>query len=411
MGPELVVGDEGNDSILGGEGDDLLDGDDGNDVIEGEGGDDIIGGGTGNDTLRGGGGRDWIVGDSGDDYIDGGLGNDDIFAGDGDDTAKGGDGDDLLFGGSGDDYLLGESGDDFIDGGDGLGDVAAYGGARDQYSVEFNVDGLLEVRDLVEDRNGNDIVKNVETLLFEDGNELLVSDLPGSPRSAPSDLHLSANSFDENIAAGSVVATLSTTDTDVVDSFAYELVSGVGDADNTAFVIIDDQLKIVESPDYESKKSYRIRLRTEDSDGLLFEREFNLDVNDIDELPSPTTSPMDFTGDGIVDSTDALLMMRHMMGTFPGDVITQGIPNTHDVDGLHQRIMSNMEQVNTLGGGYRMDIDGDGIINPLSDGLAITHYIHAKGIPGGISQMPDVFQNPIRGFDEMQNHLKDLVGF
>lgn len=62
------------------------------------------------------------------------------------------------------------------------------------------------------------------------------------------ELHLSANSFDENIAAGSVVATLSTTYADVVDSFVYELVSGVGDADNTAFVIVDDQLKFACKP-------------------------------------------------------------------------------------------------------------------------------------------------------------------
>jgi hypothetical protein len=124
-----------------------------------------------------------------------------------------------------------------------------------------------------------------------------------------------------------------------------------------------------------------------------------------------TENIMEFTGDGVVDSTDALLMMRHMMGTFPGDAITQGIPNIPDVDGLRQKIMSNMERSNSLGGGRRMDIDGDGIINPLSDGLAIIQYIHGKGRPDGIPQMPDVFTNPIRGIDEMQNHLRDLVGF
>jgi len=99
------------------------------------------------------------------------------------------------------------------------------------------------------------------------------------------------------------------------------------------------------------------------------------------------------------------------MGTFPGDAITQGIPNIADVEGLRQKIMGNMEPSNALGGGRRMDIDGDGIINPLSDGLAITQYIHGKGHPGGMPQMPDVFKNSMRGFDEMQNHLKDLVGF
>ena len=58
-----------------------------------------------------------------------------------------------------------------------------------------------------------------------------------------------------------------------------------------------------------------------------------------------------------------------------------------------------------------MDIDGDGIINPLSDGLAITQYIHGKGHPSGMPQMPDVFKNPLRGSEEMLKHLEDLVGF
>ena len=122
-------------------------------------------------------------------------------------------------------------------------------------------------------------------------------------------------------------------------------------------------------------------------------------------------SILDFTDDGVVDSNDALLMMRHLVGTFPGDAITQGIPGIADADDLRQKIISTMERSNALGGGRHMDIDGDGIINPLSDGLAITQYIHGKGRPGGMPQMPDVFKNPMRGFEEMQNHLKDLVGF
>ena len=133
------------------------------------------------------------------------------------------------------------------------------------------------------------------------------------------------------------------------------------------------------------------------------------------ELISNTTltteNTMDFTGDGVVDSTDALLMMRHMMGTFPGDAITQGIPNIPDVEGLRHKIMSSMEQSNALAGGRRVDIDGDGLINPLSDGLAITHYIHAKGSNGEIPHISDVLTNPVRGLDEMQNYLIELAGF
>lgn len=108
-------------------------------------------------------------------------------------------------------------------------------------------------------------------------------------------------------------------------------------------------------------------------------------------------SPIDFTGDGLIDPKDTLLMMRHMIGTFPGDAIAHGIPGISDVDGLHDRLVKSFEEVDVLGGRRRMDIDGDGIIHPLSDGLAISHYVHgnARGT----------------GLEAIQAHIKDLVGF
>ena len=96
----------------------------------------------------------------------------------------------------------------------------------------------------------------------------------------PADISMSASSFDENIAAGSAVASLSTTDPDTGDTHAYALVSGDGDADNSAFIIEGDQLKIINSPDFESKSSYSIRLETKDSGGLTFEQSFGMNVKD-----------------------------------------------------------------------------------------------------------------------------------
>jgi len=135
----------------------------------------------------------------------------------------------------------------------------------------------------------------------------------------------------------------------------------------------------------------------------------------LEELISSTSSQstMDFTGDGEVDETDALLMMRHMMGTFPGDAITQGIPGITDVNSLREKIMKTMEESSALGGGGRLDIDGDGLINPFSDGMMILKHIHGKGIetPGGLPEIPDFIKNSMRDMGQMQNHLKDLIGF
>ena len=86
----------------------------------------------------------------------------------------------------------------------------------------------------------------------------------------PADISMSASVFDENIAGGSDVATLSTSDPDSGDTHSYALVSGDGDADNSAFTIEGNQLKIVESPDFESKSSYSVRVQTKDSGGLIY---------------------------------------------------------------------------------------------------------------------------------------------
>ncbi len=103
---------------------------------------------------------------------------------------------------------------------------------------------------------------------------------------APTGLTLSASSIDENSPAGSVVATLSTTDRDATDSFTYSLVSGAGDSDNAAFSIDGNRLLINNPPDFETKSSYSLRIRSTDQGGLSFERAVTLTVNDLNEAPT-----------------------------------------------------------------------------------------------------------------------------
>jgi len=103
---------------------------------------------------------------------------------------------------------------------------------------------------------------------------------------SPSEITLSSSIFNENIIADSIVATLKTVDPDAKDSHTYSLISGEGDSDNDKFTISNNQLKIQESPDYETQQSYSIRLQTEDSEGLALESSFTLSVTDIEEAPS-----------------------------------------------------------------------------------------------------------------------------
>ncbi|MGD1702936.1 cadherin domain-containing protein [Dapis sp. BLCC M229] len=115
---------------------------------------------------------------------------------------------------------------------------------------------------------------------------ITVNDL--NENSAPTDIQLSNDNIDENVAANTVVGTFNTTDSDIGDSFTYSLVAGEGDEDNSAFTIDGDQLKINSSPDFETKSSYNIRIQTTDSNGATYEEEVTINVNDLNENSAPT---------------------------------------------------------------------------------------------------------------------------
>jgi hypothetical protein len=99
-------------------------------------------------------------------------------------------------------------------------------------------------------------------------------------------LVLSNSITPENVAAGSVIGTLSTSDPDANNTFTYSLVSGTGATDNGAFSIVNNQLKINASPDFEAKSSYSVRVRTTAQGGLSYEKTFAIAVTDVNEAPT-----------------------------------------------------------------------------------------------------------------------------
>ena len=100
---------------------------------------------------------------------------------------------------------------------------------------------------------------------------------------APTNSTLSAISVDENIAAGTVLDSFSSTDQDKNSTFIYSLVSGTSSTDNAAFTIDGNNLKINSSPDFETKSTYNIRVKTTDQDGLSFEKALTVNINDLPE--------------------------------------------------------------------------------------------------------------------------------
>jgi Ca2+-binding RTX toxin-like protein len=208
-GIENLTGGAGGDSLTGDGARNTLIGNAGNDVIRGGGGNDILNGGyrTRGD-ARGPDGDDTLDGGDGDDLIHMLWGNDTVHGGDGSDTmsfaevttgltidlaagstsygdggsysngqsgsAWGGyynvtfDGIENLTTGSGNDVLTGDRQNNNLDGGAGQ-DHAVFHGARSDYTITRLADGRLQVTDNVADRDGTDVLTNIETLRFTDG--------------------------------------------------------------------------------------------------------------------------------------------------------------------------------------------------------------------------------------------------
>ncbi len=182
-------------------------------------------------------------------------------------------------------------------------------------------------------------------LSFESPFTITVNDL--AENTAPTALALSATSIDENVAANSVVASFSTIDPDIGDTFTYSLVAGTGSTDNAAFSIVGNQLQINNSPDFETKNSYSIRLRTTDQGGLSFESPFTITVNDLAENTAPTALALSAT------SIDENVAANSVVASFStidpdiGDTFTYSlVAGTGSTDNAAFSIVGNQLRIN-----------------------------------------------------------------
>jgi alpha-tubulin suppressor-like RCC1 family protein len=121
---------------------------------------------------------------------------------------------------------------------------------------------------------------------------------------APTAITLSSSSSAENVPANSNIGTLLATDPDTNDTHSFSLVSGAGDIDNAAFNIIGNGLRITVSPDFETKNSYSVRLRTTDTNDLFFEQVFVITIADVVEV---NFAPVNTTPVGLLVNEDSTL--------------------------------------------------------------------------------------------------------
>ncbi|MCE3015748.1 MAG: S8 family serine peptidase, partial [Pirellula sp.] len=100
----------------------------------------------------------------------------------------------------------------------------------------------------------------------------------------PNDIGLSANIVPENSASGTTVGRFNTVDPDVGDTFTYSLVSGTGSTDNSSFAIVGDELRTSQVFDFENKNSYSIRVASRDSTGSVIQKQFTINVANVNEV-------------------------------------------------------------------------------------------------------------------------------
>ncbi|MFN6534840.1 MAG: choice-of-anchor Q domain-containing protein [Nostoc sp. EkiNYC01] len=124
----------------------------------------------------------------------------------------------------------------------------------------------------------------------------------------PTNLTLNNTSLAENSSVNSTIGTFSTTDPDTGDTFTYSLIPGNGDTDNNAFTIDGNQLKIKNSPNFETQSSYNIRVKTTDASGLSYQKALTISVNDLD-IPTKLTTKDDDIFNITGDDTKATLQV------------------------------------------------------------------------------------------------------
>lgn len=101
---------------------------------------------------------------------------------------------------------------------------------------------------------------------------------------APTAIALSGNmEVEENLDAGTVIGTLTTTDQDADDTHSYSL-SGIG---SDLFQVVGDELQTAASLDFEQATSYTLTITTTDGGGLINDEDFTITI--IDDNPTDIT--------------------------------------------------------------------------------------------------------------------------
>ncbi|MBB6501999.1 YDG domain-containing protein [Pedobacter cryoconitis] len=85
---------------------------------------------------------------------------------------------------------------------------------------------------------------------------------------------------------GAVAGTLSSTSLDPNATFTYTLVGGAGDIDNSSFAISGNQVVTAKVLNFKQQAVYSIVVRSTTQYGLTLDKQFNIYLNDVNEVPT-----------------------------------------------------------------------------------------------------------------------------
>jgi hypothetical protein len=111
---------------------------------------------------------------------------------------------------------------------------------------------------------------------------------------SPTEFYLSNTIVDEKNEGSLQIGTLETVDKTKGDSFTYEVVEN-----EQHFYIVDNQL-MSDSLDYEEQKTAWVKLKTIDNEKNYFIKEFQIDINDVNEAPYN----LKLSGDSVIPGSD-----------------------------------------------------------------------------------------------------------
>jgi gliding motility-associated-like protein len=103
---------------------------------------------------------------------------------------------------------------------------------------------------------------------------------------APANINLTAVQLFENQASGTAAGTLHSVSADPNATFTYSLVSGSGDTDNARFQLAGNELRTASPLNYEQKALYQIRVRSTTQHGFYLDKEFTVQIEDVNEAPT-----------------------------------------------------------------------------------------------------------------------------